>query len=121
MALTYLRQQHHFPFPLKRAFGKRRSPQSGAVLSPATEKQQVEDIIPKILSSITTSDAKDEEDAVPEGMMRIPDLFVSWAAQKARVNPFYEEVKPEVEEWFKVYDLKPVLELAMFFPFLFRG
>lgn len=34
-------------------------------------------------------------------MVRIPDLFVSWASQAPRVNQFYEKVRPQVEGWFR--------------------
>lgn len=108
MALSYLRQAPHLSYPLKRAFsfkrGVKKDTHNNEALPPITEKSPVQEITSKTLGSTPTSEARSEEDAVPEGMMRIPDLFVSWAAQKPRVNPFYEEVKPQVEEWFKVYD-----------------
>lgn len=107
MALSYLRQSPHLALPLKRAFsfrrGGKKNNQKNSALSPITEKSPVQEITSKRSSSTSASDVRNGEDAVPEGMMRIPDLFVSWAAQKPRVNRFYEEVKPEVEEWFKVY------------------
>ncbi|KAJ9226335.1 hypothetical protein DTO027B5_2890 [Paecilomyces variotii] len=106
MALSYLRQAPHLSYPLKRAFsfkrGVKKDTHNNEALPPITEKSPVQEITSKTLGSTPTSEARSEEDAVPEGMMRIPDLFVSWAAQKPRVNPFYEEVKPQVEEWFKV-------------------
>ncbi|KAL1849095.1 hypothetical protein Plec18170_007754 [Paecilomyces lecythidis] len=106
MALSYLRQSPHLALPLKRAFsfrrGGKKNNQKNSALSPITEKSPVQEITSKRSSSTSASDVRNGEDAVPEGMMRIPDLFVSWAAQKPRVNRFYEEVKPEVEEWFKV-------------------
>lgn len=36
-----------------------------------------------------------------EDMVLMPDLFVSWAAEPPRINPHYQKVKNEAEEWFK--------------------
>jgi hypothetical protein len=33
----------------------------------------------------------------------IPDLFVSFVAQRPKPNPHYEEVKKQSEEWMKRY------------------
>lgn len=35
-----------------------------------------------------------------EDMVLMPDLFVSWAAEPPRINPHYQEVKNEAEQWF---------------------
>jgi len=35
-----------------------------------------------------------------EDMVLMPDLFVSWAAEPPRINPHYQEVKSEAEQWF---------------------
>jgi hypothetical protein len=36
-----------------------------------------------------------------EDMVLMPDLFVSWAAEPPRINPHYQEVKSEAEQWFR--------------------
>lgn len=42
-------------------------------------------------------------------LVKIPDLFVSWASQRPRVNPFYEKVQPDFERWFREYVSQAVL------------
>jgi hypothetical protein len=36
-----------------------------------------------------------------EDMVLMPDLFVSWAAKPPRINPHYQKVKNEAEQWFR--------------------
>jgi hypothetical protein len=36
-----------------------------------------------------------------EDMVLMPDLFVSWAAEPPRINPHYQKVKNEAEQWFR--------------------
>jgi hypothetical protein len=36
-----------------------------------------------------------------EDMVLMPDLFVSWAAEPPRINPHYQKVKHEAEQWFR--------------------
>ena len=34
----------------------------------------------------------------------IPDLFVSFISQRPKLNPYYEVIKKESEEWMKQYE-----------------
>jgi hypothetical protein len=36
-----------------------------------------------------------------EDMVLMPDIFVSWAAVPPRINPQYQKVKNEAEQWFR--------------------
>lgn len=36
-----------------------------------------------------------------EDMVLMPDLFASWAAEPPRINPHYQKVKNEAEQWFR--------------------
>ena len=36
-----------------------------------------------------------------EDMVPLPDLFVSWAAEPPRINPYYQQMKNEAEQWFR--------------------
>jgi hypothetical protein len=47
------------------------------------------------------SRAETKATQLEDGKALIPDLFVSWVAQRPRVNPFYEEVASESLLWMK--------------------
>lgn len=49
--------------------------------------------------------------------VKIPDLFVSFVSQRPRLNPYYEVMKNESEEWMKQYEtIHPLSRSAMAYP-----
>ena len=43
----------------------------------------------------------------------IPDLFVSFISQRPKLNPYYEVIKKESEEWMKQYETIHYLNWAI--------
>jgi len=70
------------------------------------------DILPSSgLSHLTTQEnlfgsAHENHDAgrsLTETCLRIPDLFSGIMSPEVRINPWYSNVKPQTEVWFKEY------------------
>lgn len=84
-----------------------RSDQTGTSEEPETsasydgDKADLFVVSIKELSSENSSVDLKLSEEIPERFVPLPDLFVSWGAEVPRMNPRYEEVRLEVETWFK--------------------
>lgn len=60
---------------------------------------------PRAIPASITLAPMHKEDAFQDRIpVLLPDMFVSFLAQKPRVNPHYERVRKESEEWINRFD-----------------